>query len=207
MPAALTHALFESPWLSAGLLVAAAAVAFFSLQGRPARFLAVPAALLALAAGNVLLARAVTTDREAAEATVRGLVEAAAPFDPAAFDAALTPDAELLGPAGDPWLRLSEVRDRVQQYAGAGGSTEHVVKALEVDPVTDAPDGSAATLALLRVTSRGGGGGPGGGLPTLTAWELDLRRGPDATDAPWRVKTIRWLELNLQPPPDASAWR
>ena len=211
MPDALSHALFESPWLTTGLLAAAAAVAFFALRGRPLTFLAVPAALLALAAGNVLLARAVVTDREAAEAAVRGLVAAAAPFDPAAFDAALTPDAELLGPAGDPWLRLAEVRDRVRRYAGGGGSTEHVVKALEVDPVTDGPDGSAATLALLRVTSRGGPSG--GGLPTLTAWELDLRRGPPGTPgaagagSPWRVKTIRWLELNLQPPPDASAWR
>ena len=176
MPDALAHALFESPWLSAGLLAAVAVIAFVLLRGRPARWLAVPAALALLALGNVLLARAVVSDREAAEAAVRELVDAAAPFDPAAFDAAVTPDAELLGPAGDRWLRLAGVRDRIEAYAGRGQGIGHVVKALEVDPVTELGGGGASTLAFLRVSSRGGGST---GLPTNTAWELDLRRGPE----------------------------
>ena len=204
MPAALTSALFEPAWWLTGLLVAAGVVAFFAVRGRPAAWLALPLTFLLLAAGHVALGRAVVTDREAADLAVRGMVAAAAPFDPAAFDAALTPDAELLGPAGDRWMRFSEVRDRVREYAGRGRTIEHVVKSLEVDPVTGASDGSAATLALLRVTSRGGAGPGGSGLPTSTAWELDLRREPAG---PWRVRSFRWLQLNLQPPPDASAWR
>ncbi|BAM02526.1 hypothetical protein PSMK_03670 [Phycisphaera mikurensis NBRC 102666] len=196
----MTHHTLESPWLLMAALAAAAAVAFFAVRGRPVAWLLLPALLLACAAGSVLLAGAVVTDREAADAAVRELVAAASPFDPAAFDARVTPDAELLGPSGDPWLRLAEVRERVREYAGSGRSIVHDVKELEVDPVQDLPGGSASTLALLRVASKGGPSG----LPTLTTWELDLRR--DAA-APWRVRGFRWLQLNLQPPPDVHAWR
>lgn len=200
----LSSWLFESPWLLVAAFALAGLLLFFAVRERPAVWLLGPVACGLLAAGSFALANSVVTDREAAEEAVRSMVAAAAPFDAAAFDAALRADAQLLGPTGEPWLRLSDLRSRIERFAGASGSVEHVIKTLEVDPVSAGSDGRASTLALLRVTSRGGPGPGGSGLPTTTDWELDLRRGPQG---PWQIHSFRWLRLNLQPPPDINAWR
>ncbi|MGQ0628463.1 MAG: hypothetical protein ACT4PL_10245 [Phycisphaerales bacterium] len=95
-PPFLEAHLFESPWTTAIALVAAGVVAWFMLRHtRPGLALILPLALGALAAGNVVLSFAVTTERERLEMATVALVDAVARADGAAVDAALLDQATL----------------------------------------------------------------------------------------------------------------
>lgn len=190
-PPVLQHLLLESPWAVAVTLAAVGIVlGLVGRRGGP-RWLAHATWVgLPLALAVVLLARFVTTDREAAIARTRELINTTAPWDVPQLLAMFEPGATLVGPNGNAWLDLAQLRGEVSDAASQFPVVRQSFDRLEAEARAD---GTAITALSLRTTFD-----PqlGMALPVPSRWQLTWRM--DDTGV-YRVTQVQWLELMNQP--------
>lgn len=196
-PSILQRYLLEQPWpLVVVLLLIAVACLLGMLRRRDKtarhRFLIVSSIAAGLAAGVLLLATAVRTDREAIEQTTRELVAAAGPLDPDRLDALIFPDAVFTGPDGSVWRTWDESEPAIR--AGSRWvefkESPHTIRSLRVGVL---PSGEGVTLMDVRTDV------PGAAF-FKTKWRLTWRK--DA-EGEWRMHEARWLDFfGRQPTPD-----
>ena len=158
-----------------------------SRQARPLIF----AGLVLDALGTGLLVASIMTQTpaERVDAQTQRLVDLAGPFDAAAFDAVLAPDAVVLDPGGKPLLDRVALRSSLDRWNGRGDAFDHRLVSSDVEM-----RGDHAASSLIRVRTNGGPAQ----MPTLTVWEVLWRL--DADNA-WRVASLRWIQMNSAAPP------
>jgi hypothetical protein len=202
-PPILEHLFLESPWAVTGVLLAGAltVVLISRLRLNKIKGLCV-LAMLGLAVGVFVLAKAVTTDRERLILNTRQLVSATGPLDPAELDRLIDPRATVSGSDGTVWLNYDQVRPRLKRVVGKYGVRSQRVR--EVQAI--AHDGGWGESTVIVRTEASGSSG----IPINTGWHLTWEKtqtpqessggksGGESGDGNWRVVDIRWMRFNGQ---------
>lgn len=180
----LTGVLLESPWPMVLLLGITAGLVWilYSNRGQIRKARAGAAILLAAAVGVFLLARLVTTDREAVRQIARQLVRDVAAANVPGVRGALAQECELLLSATAPAMDANDILERVERdFSSRGPYRVKDYGILETQSATY-PDGLASVQIKVRVTAESGG-------ILLSWWRLDFR----GEAGGWRVTRIRML--------------
>lgn len=180
----------ENPWILGGMLALAALAALVLLNSRrKARLGLITAGTLAgIATTMVLLASAVTTDRESIQASTRELIDAIARADAAVVDRLLSPiaTAGAEGRYGVEFTRdqlLDEVRS-AQRNGGAYraadgiGVLEYRIREVRAGLSTPTIGRTQANVVITPSASN---------FPTGTWWELEWDKHPDGS---WKIRRV-----------------
>ncbi len=192
-PPLIPHLLFESPLpLVIALAVVTLIIVVFAQRRNSPRLLMVGGGVSIAALAIVLLARFVTTQREELNERTRQLVAATSPLDPARLDRVLHPNAQLLGPTGQPWMQGEQIRQRLVVLAAA-----YPIKSQQVrSTATEVRNPSQAITALdVRTTLSHE-------VETTepTTWLLTWER---QADGDWLVTSVQWVSWRGQSPAEA----
>ncbi len=185
-------ALLERPiYLAAALILAAVVVGtLLNQRGKGRQAILAAAALVALAAGTLILGGLVKTEREQMSGATESLVDATARTDARALERALAPDATLFSdlrlpgvPSAQGGLDKEGIVKAVQSALGAHPLREHRV--LEVQAQSLGP-GIGRTQARVRVEF------DEMPAPHVSWWRVDWRRSADGT---WRATAISPIDV------------
>lgn len=200
-PGLIEHALLESPWLVAGALLMAGLAGWWWLRGRRrGRLGAIVAGACAVGAvGIVVLARVVTTDREAVIAGTRGLIVAVADADPAALDGLMLDGGYLVPQQGWGEMPKERVLASVRWASEHGGRYAHAglprfrVESVRIRQIRARIVSESIARSQVNVVVTLDLGGP----PIPSWWGLDW----DKTDDGWKVRSVTnlWFPMYGSP--------
>lgn len=182
----ITRFIFESPWPLAGVLLAVAAVVFWTglRDGRTRRFRV--AGILAAIGGAILLAGyLVVTSGERAAAVTRSFVEAVAGSDlVGAVDAIAGDGALVIGAPNNPGLSKEFLTALLSRAAREYTITSNRITSL--DGYSQGADEGVVHLAC-RTEVEGGYG------PAVTRWVVVARR---QAEGDWQIHRLVWISVN-----------
>jgi hypothetical protein len=191
-PPIIERLLFEQPWGPALLIAGCAAGVWFFAKGKLRAPIA--AALLVLAAGLVVMAHLVHTDRERMTQATNDLVDAVASADVAAIDRLLAPDARAYSryhipgySGGQTGMDKGEILAQVPVVIRANPISEHRVQELQAQ---SRGPGVGTTQALIKIVVRAEQLGQE--IPVQSWWRLDWRRDSDGL---WRATAIEPVSI------------
>lgn len=185
----LAHSLFEDPWLPAiGIAILGLALLYtLRSRGKPRAGLLVGLGGLVIAAGIVILASAVETDRERLLIETRRLVEAGFRADAPTTDALLAGDVSLTILTRDSKRAkaylVEQIRSDIAKRAGVDG--------YDIRGVRATVDGPRTGRSQISVTAKGV-------HPTPTVWMLTWRQ--DSATGQWRVWKIEAQQIGFMGP-------
>ncbi len=189
-PPLLPHLLFESPLPLVFVLAAVTLTLMVIARRRNSHRLLLLAGGVSVAAlVVVLLARYVTTQREVINQLTARLVAATAPLDEAKLNAMLHPDAQLLGPDGQLWLRGRQISERLTALAWVYPIQSQRVRSVATEMRNDT---QAITALDLRTTLA-----HQVESTEPTTWLLTWEKQADGN---WRVTSVQWVTWRGQSP-------
>jgi ketosteroid isomerase-like protein len=196
-PSVWQYYLLESPWLIAvGLVAIGAVLRLIARQQGRTRLAATWWVALAAAAAVVMLSRVVETPREQIMRHTRHLISLTEPIDADAVVSYLMPDAMIVGPGGESWMDVDQMRDVLETVAKRFPIDSQAIRRLDAEN----RGGEGLVLLDLRTTLSTGMGAQ---MPVPTRWLVTWRR---SADGDWLVHRIKWLEMMGQPP-SFGVWR
>jgi len=182
---ALARFLFENPWPGTlGLGLVGVLLLWRALTGGRQRLLAIGAIALALAAGNLLLAMAVTTSGEQAKETVKRLVSAAVDADIAAASSLFEPEAIInFDRPENPSLGRSTIDRGLESLAGRNrveSNSTTLLKGFSLDDETGLVHLACWTRTASSMAN----------IPSQ--WVFRVRRQPDGA---WQISRVTCVSI------------
>lgn len=187
-PPLLTHYTVENPWPVCAVLVLATVVAFsvFHQRGDVRRGVLVALPLAVCAVGVAVLARVITTPREAIARAARTLVKSVAECDTTVLESSLDDTCTLYYYQVPSGLPREGIADAVSTTFAKGAP--YRLAGWQIESLQVRTTGPTSGQAQIKVLARP----EQWNLPHLSWWRVDYRKGADAQ---WRASAIMPLHV------------